>query len=179
MPLFSNFYRVDFVQRFYDLFERLVIAVENRREPQHFQVRLILMPKVFKADYGDFDIAVGVQVVDSEKNVVQGGKLPAGFVLTVISDNPAALAVSPTPDPLVFRGVVGGPTPEGPSTATLTATVVDAAGVLVATDSEAIVVTAGDPAAIQGINMVFPTDVLDQEGTVVPAPAARQGGRAR
>lgn len=168
---FSNSTRVDFVQRFYNLLERLVVAVENRRECKCFQVRMNFMPKVFKSDYPDFDLPITVETVDAEGNVVKGGKLPAGFSLTVVSSNPAALDIQPTADPLVFRGHVGGPTPEGdPSTATVTATLSDTQGVLLATDAEAVVVTAGDPATIRAINMVFPADVVDQEPAPDPNP---------
>lgn len=119
------------------------------------------MPRVIKADHADFDITIDVTAVDSEGNVVKGSKLPEGFSLTLVSDNVDAFEVLPSTDnPLLFRAHVGGPTPEGdPNPANLVATLTDADGVVLATDAEAIVVTAGDPAAIKGITVNFPADI--------------------
>jgi hypothetical protein len=77
-------------------------------------------------------------------------------------------------NPLLFHAVVGSPLSDGPSSANLTATLNDASGALVATDAEAIVVTAGDPSAIAGINIEFPADIPDVES---PTPARGRGGR--
>lgn len=119
------------------------------------------MPRVIKADHPDFDILIEVESVDSEGNVVKGGGLPEGNTLTLVSDNVDAFEVTASADnPLKFRAHVGGPTAEGdPNPANLVATLTDADGVVLATDAEAIVVTAGDPAAIKGITVNFPSDI--------------------
>lgn len=149
------------------------LETQQPRNQFNYDVRIKLMPRVIKADHVDFDIPVTVNATDSEGNPVKGGGLPAGFTLTLTSDNDAAFSVTPDPsNPLNFKAHVGGPNPDGnPNLASLTATLNDANGVLVATDAEAIVVTAGDPSAISGINIVFPDDIPD-------TPPAEPGLRA-
>lgn len=119
------------------------------------------MPRVIKADHADFDVPVVVTVTDSEGNVIPGAGLPAGFTLTGQSDNPACFDVTQdSSDPLLFHCRVGGPNSDGtPSSANFSVMLTDGNGALVATDTEAIVVTAGDPAAVSGIDITFPADI--------------------
>lgn len=113
------------------------------------------MPRVFKADYADFDLPVTVTVTDSEGNPIPGAALPAGFTFAAESDNADAFAVTADPDnPLLFHCHVG-----NPGEAVLTGTLTNAAGEVVAIDAEAIVVTVGDPAAVSGVEFQFPPDV--------------------
>jgi hypothetical protein len=162
MALFSIRVEVDFTDRVYDLLVRIANALESQKPS--YQVRINFMPFPIKADYPDFDVAITLNDVDSEGNQIPGsGSLPAGFTLTVASDNEAAFSVTQdAANPLLVHCHVGTPEADGtPAAANFSATLTDASGALVAADTKAIVVTAGDPAAILGITMNLPTDIVE------------------
>lgn len=108
---------------------------------------------IYKADKLDFDAAVMIAATDSEGNVINDSPIPAGFMLTVLSDNPAAIsATQDTADPKLIHYHVG-----GPGQANVQADLFDASGNLVATGAELVTVTVGDPAAITSINLNLPS----------------------
>jgi hypothetical protein len=132
---------------------------------------------IVKADNPDVRYAVGgFTVVDAEGSTVPGAVVD----VTVESDNPSAVAVTPdAPTPGGAAGSVkfGSPNPDGsPSQATVTAKVMLGEKV-VGIFTETFAVTAGDPAAIVGGAMNFegltPVEESPEptEPTEVPAPA--------
>ena len=93
----------------------------------------------------------GFKVVDAENHPVPG----AVVAVTVESDNPAAVAVTPDADPASGSVSFGGPNDDGsPANATVLATV-KIGDAVVGTFSETFTVTAGDPTAIQGGAITF------------------------
>lgn len=118
------------------------------------------MPHVFKSDEPNFDFRLKIRALDSEGNVIEDAPIPAGFTLTVTSDNTACFAVTQdAADPRLVHAVVGGPNPDStPSQANVMGNLTDASSNLVATGSDLETVTVGDPATIQSIGFVFPQD---------------------
>lgn len=152
--------KIDFgiTDRFFNLLLRLIKTIENRK--RRFQVRLFTMQRVYKEDKKDFDIKVLFTITDSEGGVIPGAGLPAGFVFTVISDNPNAFSVEQdVSDQSVFHCHVGSVNPDGSdSNARVTGTLADPDGAVVATDVEVIQVTLGDPSKVSGFTLQFPED---------------------
>ena len=115
--------------------------------------------QTYKADRPDFSAAVRITAADSEGNIIDDAPIPAGFTLTVESDNPDAITATQDPnDPRIVHYHVVGPNEDSsPSQANVKADLFDAAGNLVATGSELVTVTVGDPAAITAINLNLPS----------------------
>jgi len=111
----------------------------------------------------------GFTVVDAEGSTVPGAVVD----VTVESDNPSAVAVTPdAPTPGSAAGSVkfGSPNPDGsPSQATVTAKVMLGAKV-VGLFTETFAVTAGDPEAIVGGAMTFEglTPAVESPAPAVP-----------
>lgn len=132
---------------------------------------------IVKADNPDVRYAVGgFTVVDAEGSTVPGAVVD----VTVESDNPSAVAITPdaaTPGAAGGSVKFGSPNADGsPSQATVTAKVMFGAKV-VGLFTETFAVTAGDPETIVGGTMTFEglTPVVESpapsEPTEVPEPA--------
>ena len=115
---------------------------------------------VYKADKPDFDTRITITATDSEGNVIPDAPIPAGHTLTVTNSNPAAFATTQdAADPKLLHNHVGGPNPDGTEAqSSVVATLTDPAGNIVATGSDLVTVTVGDPAAIQTISLNLPAN---------------------
>ena len=116
------------------------------------------MPRVIKADHVDFDVPVCRNWTDSEGNVISGaGFRSLDLMLTGQSDNPACLMSRKILSDrccslfVVWRAEQRRNTVKQIFPVMLT----DGNGALVANRPEAIVVTAGDPAAVSELTLPF------------------------
>lgn len=164
--------KINFVDRIFGLLlsisnslESIAISVEKiaqlLSQPPFVTFKLSmeeLRMAIYKADKPDFDTRVTIDGVDSEGNVVKDIPIPTGFSLSVTSDNPAAFeATQDLTDTQLLHCHVGGPNPDGTnSQSTVTANLFDGGGNMVATGSETVTVTSGDPTAITTISLNLP-----------------------
>lgn len=138
--------------------DRIAAAVERLtliQSAARFSFKLTfgenLMP-VYQADRPDFTFNIVITATDSEGNPIPDAPIPAGFTLTVTSDNPAAFSVTQdTANPKSVAAHVG-----SPGQANVVANLTDPASNLVATGGALVTVVVGDPAQITAITLDLP-----------------------
>lgn len=147
------------VDRIAEALERLALIASAARF--NYQLNFNLegenMP-TYKSDRPDFSQALELTATDSEGHTIRNAPLPAGFSLSVTSDNEECITATQDPnDSRIVHYHVGGPKADGsPSQANLLAIATDPAGNMAATGAALVTVTAGDPSAITEIHFNLP-----------------------
>ncbi len=146
------------LDRIADALVRLTLIQSAARFTFKLQLNLGEPMPNYKSDKPDFDASVKITATDSEGNVIADAPIPAGHTLAVSSDNLIAItATQDAANPKLVHYHVVGPNPDGtPAQANVKADLTDPAGTLVATGSDLVTVTVGDPTAITAINLNLP-----------------------
>lgn len=136
-----------FRRTFLGLLERLVVAAERFVYEQPHLTGGFKIMFVVEADHADTRYAIApASAVDSEGNAIPD----ADLIYEIVSDNPAAVEITPDTDNVLAGNVHFG----APGLANVNATV-KFGEVLLGSFGAQFTITAGDPAAITGGGITF------------------------